>query len=228
MEISCTDYHISLSNANIFSCIFFFLVYITDRRSVCNHFFIMEKENSTRKTILSTARELFIVRGYDATSVQDIMKALHISKGGIYHYFASKDEILSEIIKEETGPLIQSAREVFENTTLGIQEKFMKWMEVKTTFYEDKYGLLRKVFVECQDISLRFRIIQLLKQEIKPIVEKALSESKEEIPRIREITNLLLCAHELVFSYGLAEVTNEKDFKTYLDTIKHLANKIFS
>jgi len=188
----------------------------------------MENILTTRETILSTARELFIDRGYDTTSIQDIMKVLHISKGGIYHYFASKDEILSELIKKEAEPLIQSAKEVFENTTLGIQEKFIKWLEIKTTFYEDRYGLLRKVFVECQDISLRFRIIQLLKQEIKPIVEKAIFESKEEVPRIREIANLLLCAHELVFSYGLAEITNEKDFRTYLETIKHLASKIFS
>jgi AcrR family transcriptional regulator len=52
----------------------------------------------SRQEILRTAARLFQQRGYDATSMNDVATALKLSKGGLYHHFQSKDEILFEIM----------------------------------------------------------------------------------------------------------------------------------
>jgi len=52
----------------------------------------------SRQEILRTAARLFQQRGYDATSMNDVAGALKLSKGGLYHHFQSKDEILYEIM----------------------------------------------------------------------------------------------------------------------------------
>jgi AcrR family transcriptional regulator len=52
----------------------------------------------SRQEILRTAARLFQQRGYDATSMNDVAAALKLSKGGLYHHFHSKDEILFEIM----------------------------------------------------------------------------------------------------------------------------------
>ncbi|MFZ1010908.1 MAG: TetR/AcrR family transcriptional regulator [Candidatus Sulfotelmatobacter sp.] len=52
----------------------------------------------SRQEILRTAARLFQQRGYDATSMNDVAAALKLSKGGLYHHFQSKDEILYEIM----------------------------------------------------------------------------------------------------------------------------------
>jgi TetR/AcrR family transcriptional regulator, cholesterol catabolism regulator len=52
----------------------------------------------SRQEILRTAARLFQQRGYDATSMNDVASALKLSKGGLYHHFQSKDEILFEIM----------------------------------------------------------------------------------------------------------------------------------
>jgi AcrR family transcriptional regulator len=52
----------------------------------------------SRQEILRTAARLFQQRGYDATSMSDVAAALKLSKGGLYHHFQSKDEILYEIM----------------------------------------------------------------------------------------------------------------------------------
>ena len=52
----------------------------------------------SRQEILRTAARLFQQRGYDATSMNDVAAALRLSKGGLYHHFQSKDEILFEIM----------------------------------------------------------------------------------------------------------------------------------
>ena len=52
----------------------------------------------SRQDILRTAARLFQQRGYDATSMNDVAAALKLSKGGLYHHFQSKDEILFHIM----------------------------------------------------------------------------------------------------------------------------------
>ena len=52
----------------------------------------------SRQEILRTAARLFQQRGYDATSMNDVAAARKLSKGGLYHHFQSKDEILYEIM----------------------------------------------------------------------------------------------------------------------------------
>jgi AcrR family transcriptional regulator len=51
-----------------------------------------------RQEILRTAARLFQQQGYDATSMNDVAAALKLSKGGLYHHFQSKDQILFEIM----------------------------------------------------------------------------------------------------------------------------------
>lgn len=65
----------------------------------------------SRQEILRTAARLFQQRGYDATSMNDVAAALKLSKGGLYHHFQSKDEILFEIMNH--------AMEITQERVLG-------------------------------------------------------------------------------------------------------------
>ena len=65
----------------------------------------------SRQEILRTAARLFQQRGYDATSMNDVAAALKLSKGGLYHHFQSKDEILFEIMNH--------AMDITEERVLG-------------------------------------------------------------------------------------------------------------
>jgi AcrR family transcriptional regulator len=52
----------------------------------------------SRQEMLRVAARLFQQQGYDATSMNDIATALKLSKGGLYHHFQSKDEILFDLM----------------------------------------------------------------------------------------------------------------------------------
>ena len=54
--------------------------------------------NSRRAEICRTAAQIFHDRGFDATSVSDIARALDMTKAGLYHYFTSKEALLFEIM----------------------------------------------------------------------------------------------------------------------------------
>ncbi|MCW2640932.1 MAG: TetR family transcription regulator [Dactylosporangium sp.] len=47
--------------------------------------------------LLDAAVTLFAVKGFDATSVQEIVEQAAVTKGAMYHYFKSKDDLLYEI-----------------------------------------------------------------------------------------------------------------------------------
>ena len=52
----------------------------------------------TVQLILDTAAKLFLQKGYDKTTLQDIIDATKLSKGAIYHHFASKEAILIAVV----------------------------------------------------------------------------------------------------------------------------------
>lgn len=56
------------------------------------------KLNNRKHQVLLTAKKLFIEKGFDATSIQDILTESDISKGTFYNYFSSKNECLIAIL----------------------------------------------------------------------------------------------------------------------------------
>ena len=63
--------------------------------------------HETRKKILEVSKELFLKKGFDNTSIQDIIDGLGgLTKGVIYHHFESKDEILQSIISENNQEIL--------------------------------------------------------------------------------------------------------------------------
>jgi AcrR family transcriptional regulator len=53
----------------------------------------------TRTTILKTAMQLFFKKGYKAVTYQDLIKKTGLSKGAIYHHFASKEFLLQSVFE---------------------------------------------------------------------------------------------------------------------------------
>ncbi|MDK9499972.1 TetR/AcrR family transcriptional regulator [Streptomyces katrae] len=55
------------------------------------------RETPVPQRLLAVATRLFAERGYDRTSVQEIVEAAGVTKGALYHYFGSKDDLLHEV-----------------------------------------------------------------------------------------------------------------------------------
>ena len=72
----------------------------------------MEKKKTARcQKIIDKAWELFAKNGYEETKVEDITKDLGISKGSFYTYFATKEELLYEVL----GKIKKEVKGIFCN-----------------------------------------------------------------------------------------------------------------
>lgn len=55
--------------------------------------------NDRKRQVIEKAHQLFIEKGFQATSIQDILEYSGISKGTFYNYFSSKNELLMDIFR---------------------------------------------------------------------------------------------------------------------------------
>jgi AcrR family transcriptional regulator len=60
---------------------------------------VQRKRGKRIQAILTTAAELFGERGYEAVSLEDVADRLDVTKGSLYYYFASKDELVTAAIE---------------------------------------------------------------------------------------------------------------------------------
>jgi AcrR family transcriptional regulator len=59
--------------------------------------------DSMRLSLRWAAQEFFFHKGYDKTTVEDIISKLHLAKGTFYHYFISKKDLLDALIRDAFG-----------------------------------------------------------------------------------------------------------------------------
>ena len=70
----------------------------------------MKKGDMRRETLLAAAEKLFYTKGYEKTSVQDILTEVGFSKGGFYHHFDSKLSVLEAICENRAKETCERAK----------------------------------------------------------------------------------------------------------------------
>ncbi|OPA79218.1 TetR family transcriptional regulator [Paenibacillus selenitireducens] len=84
----------------------------------------------TVEHILSVSAKLFIEKGFDKTSIQDIIQELGMSKGAVYHHFKSKDEILGAVMRRHFDRAAQMLDELVAYTqAANAREKLVRILE---------------------------------------------------------------------------------------------------
>lgn len=72
----------------------------------------MKKGEKRKRELLQIAYRLFLQKGYEETSVDDIIAQAHIAKGTYYYYFETKEQMLEEVIGMMLEQEAEKARQV--------------------------------------------------------------------------------------------------------------------
>lgn len=76
---------------------------------------VVKAPEERRSEIVEAARILFLHKGYESTTMHDVMKALGIAKGTIYHYYRSKEELLDAVLQHLIENELQRVQKVFDD-----------------------------------------------------------------------------------------------------------------
>ena len=162
----------------------------------------VEKKEAKKDKIIEKSMELFCEKGYHTTKVEEITKALGISKGNFYTYFNSKEEVLYEILnimKNEKIRMLgeintdKAPKEVLKDFIEDYKRYVFKYLKKVTLQNMDSFLKDEKVvnyIVEMQDI-----LIEFLK---KNIVEK-IGGSRSKVYDLRFITEFIFISMDAFF-----------------------------
>ena len=85
---------------------------------------VVKAHEVRRRELLETAQALFYEKGYENTSVADIIDTVGIAKGTFYHYFKSKEALLDEIVRWQTRIIDEVVTPIIKDPRMTAVEKF--------------------------------------------------------------------------------------------------------
>lgn len=116
----------------------------------------MKKSESTRLAILQKAFELIYVNGYQATSVDDIIAKVDVTKGAFFYHFKNKDEMGLAVINELMLPVMHDA--------------FVKPLQKSQDPVMDIYAMIRNLLFESPELKVEYGCpAGNLTQEMAPV-----------------------------------------------------------
>ena len=132
-----------------------------------------------KSEILDVAEQLFAAKGFDNTSTNDIINAIGIARGTLYHHFKSKEEILDAVINRITEALMRQAETIATDKSIPLLERLTK--TVMSLNVESQIGDEVKLQVhKPQNALLHQKMHQQLISGVVPIVAGLIEEGCRE------------------------------------------------
>jgi AcrR family transcriptional regulator len=125
-----------------------------------------EYKEKKRKEILASAFACFAKKGFEAATIDDIVHHSGISKGAIYNYFSSKDEIYLELMRRETLETNSELTNKISNFTTALEKiNYLFDVYLSINPFEEKN-------VEDVIVHYEFKIYSARNKEINEILNK--------------------------------------------------------
>ena len=177
-------------------------------------------KKNRREELISIAYKLFTTKGYENTSVDEMIAEAKIAKGTFYYYFISKEEILNEVIDKMISQESEYARQILlqpipvEQKIIGIMGAFNpQGNEINiVNALNDESNLKMHSRVNKKVIAIA---IPILKKVVLEGVEKHIFNCNNIEERLRII---LILSNELFNSQNF----NERDVEVFVDTVEKI------
>lgn len=142
-----------------------------------------------RGELIATARQLFYIKGYEKTSISDIVKAVGVAHGTFYYYFASKTAVLEAIVDEAATQSQGLLRAIVADETLDAITKWQQVNQASSSWkieQKDEMRELYRLLMQDQNVlmqhKLRTEIARMTAGELAKIIEQGVSEGVFEAP----------------------------------------------
>lgn len=161
----------------------------------------LQNSSNRKKEFLKTSLELFAEKGYDKTTIQDIIDQMGVSRGTFYHYFSSKEDIIITIAREYVNGAIYLIKRIAEKRDLNAVEKINNLMESVNQYkaqQEEHRLTVKGIFSKEKNIKLERKIESAFKGDalkyLKKIIDQGIEEGSFDTINSRELTEFMLTA----------------------------------
>ena len=175
----------------------------------------------TVNLILGVAFRLFMEKGYEHTSIQDIINNLGgLSKGAIYHHFKSKEDILVAVIDRMTAESNQMLADIRDSSGLSGEEK------LKKIFRESiSRSVQNDIFTVAPDFHDNPKLLFSLLHDtidnaapnyILPIIRQGISDGSIKTDYPEQLAELILLAANVWLNPMIFDSSEEESYRKFM------------
>ena len=178
----------------------------------------MKKGERRKQDLLNIAYRMFIEKGYENTSVDDIITEAGIAKGTYYYYFESKDATLEAVIEM----MIEKAENVAKAALMNPVPIPQKLASVVYAFQPNKDEIVitdvleRKENIVMHD-KIGKKIVEVAVPILSDIVREGIAQGIFACTNVEERVKMLLIMSQNMFDYG---AYSNKDIEVYVDMLE--------
>lgn len=179
------------------------------------------KKDQRKKELVRKAYELFITKGYENTSVDDIIASAGIAKGTYYYHFESKEQILEEVVNMMIDEGVERAKQILK-TDLKLEEKLVYTILALRVTPEEQ--AMQDTIHTKENIILHKKVNDRVIEAAVPILSEIAREAKKEglfnlDNNIEERVRMTLILSTEMFDHN--EI-NESKISVFIDTLEKI------
>lgn len=177
------------------------------------------QKEATRRRVLEAARELFDTHGYQGASIREIARHAGVAVGSVFTTFASKGEILSEVMQARLEPLYAELDRVMPHVRGSTADRLRTMFAIHFEFEAQHVRLFLAHIAAAYDWTLPpaarpYGRTPRLQEIIRETLEKGVEQGDVRADAdFQEIVDLLMAAY--AWTYRLV-VTREADARTLI------------
>jgi AcrR family transcriptional regulator len=166
-----------------------------------------------KQEIMQTALKLFLRQGYEKTSTNDIIRELGLSRGGLYHHFRSKEEILDSAIATLLLSELKNAEATFFDDKISAVQKVKFLIEFEAPAQEMLEDV--KTIIHTKDnptliTHLLRQKLQIVTPYFERILEQGMKEGVFECRYPQEVSKITVILSTLLFSDTILDMNYEE------------------
>ena len=171
----------------------------------------------TREKLIEVARQLFVHKGLENTTMNDIANASEKGRRTVYTYFKSKKEIYNAVLDYESDRMVAAMKEIAESN-LGPELKFRNFLTLRleqSTTISSPYSSLKSLFKFDLRRMERIRRMVLDKESLllRSILDEGIAAGVFDPTRAELVSQFLIeCISSMYFTEIDQETTTKLPF----------------
>ncbi len=169
-----------------------------------------------RNEILDVASELFVQKGFEGTSTNDILEKVGIARGTLYYHFKSKEEILDAIVERINQQVVERLEEIVCKKEIPIMERLVlavRALRVDTELGEELMEQVHKP----QNALMHQKMQEMLLRQITPLfqelIEEGIQQGLVETHFPKETLEMILLYAFIMFDDEMEQSEEERNLR---------------
>jgi AcrR family transcriptional regulator len=161
---------------------------------------VLKQPAVRRAELIDCAQALFLSKGYERTTINDVIDATGLSKGAFYHHFRAKEDLLEAIAERFARQALDAILVVRADETLDALQRMNTLLALSREWKEEHLPELRAMFttlLKPENARLYHRIVDAVFQAMAPSLTEIIADGAAK--GLFDVTDAALAAEALLW-----------------------------